>query len=459
MTLATALSMQGCASSPSPAPRHASARAPAQIDHDEVRVPDVPLPEPVRGAPVTLDEVLVYADRHAPGLVVARQRRGLGDAAVIGASMLLPDEPELSVGAGPRLTEDGTHLDVTASLRQRVELGGERGLRRDAAAWTQARLHAELDEARWEVHRDVHAAFHRALVARERVVVAERLVAFQDRLLEITRGRLRAGEVSPLAVRLAEGELSQARVGRIAAEQAYLRARLELGAIAGWPASHPPEPAGGLDQPRDPPTGAELAAAAERHQPRLRTLHAARAEAEARARVAEREAWPTPTLGVEVTREGAPPGLEETVVLGTVSVPIPLFRRSRGARAVAAAERGIAAARQDAFGSQLPGRIAQHRSEVLAAAERLRTYGREILPSFEDNLRLLRRGFELGEIDILQVSVARERFLLIQADALDAYDDYFEAVAALEAVIGSDLWPSERHEHRLELEPNTEERP
>src|SRR5690606_28032775 len=116
---------------------------------------------------------------------------------------------------------------------------------------TRDRLRAELDEARWEVHRDVHAAFHRALVARERLAAAERLLAFQQRLLDITRRRLQAGDVSPLAVRLAEGELSQARVARIAAEQRCLRARLQLGALAGWPASHPPEPAGELDEPRD----------------------------------------------------------------------------------------------------------------------------------------------------------------------------------------------------------------
>ena len=97
---------------------------------------------------------------------------------------------------------------------------------------------------------------------------------------------------------------------------------------------------------------------------------------------------------------------------------------------------------------QLVSRIERHRTEVIAAARQVQTYGSEILPTFEENLRLIQRAFELGEIDILQVSVARERFLRIQADALDAYRTYFQAVADLEGSIGSDLWPDERHDHR-----------
>lgn len=411
-----------------------------------MHVPDVPVPDPSRGGPTSLEQILAYADRNAPSLQVARRRMGLGDAAIAGASPLLPDNPEVSIGVGPGIN-DPTHVDFTASVSQRLEIAGERSTRLEAAERTRDRLRAELDEARWEVHRDVHAAFHRALVARERLAAAERLLSFQERLVEITGGQLRAGEVSPLAVRLAEGELSQARVAKIATEQSYLSARLELGALAGWPASNPPEPAGRLDTPRDPPEAAALVEAARRHQPRLRTLHATRVEAAANTRAADRDAWPEPTIGVQLNRESFPVGPPETQIFGTLSLPIPLVQRNQGARAMARAEADIAEAEQSAFGSQLRNRIEQHRTAVIASAAQVRTYGSEILPTFEENLRLIQRAFELGEIDILQVSVARERFLRIQADALDAYGNYFQAIADLEGAIGADLWPDERHEH------------
>jgi cobalt-zinc-cadmium efflux system outer membrane protein len=190
-----------------------------------------------------------------------------------------------------------------------------------------------------------------------------------------------------------------------------------------------------------------LIATARRHQPRLRSLHAAQIEAGARLRAADRDAWPEPTVAVQLTRESFPLGPPETQVLGIVSLPIPVVQTNQGARATARAESDIVEAEREAFGSLLRNRIEQHRTSVIAAAAQLRTYGSEILPTFEENLRLIQRAFELGEIDILQVSVARERFLRIQEDALDAYGSYFEAIADLEGAIGADLWPDEREEH------------
>ena len=94
----------------------------------------------------------------------------------------------------------------------------------------------------------------------------------------------------------------------------------------------------------------------------------------------------------------------------------------------------------------LDGQIAEARSEVVAAAERTKAYGTEILPRFEENLTLLRRSFELGEIDILALSTGRERFLRIQSDALLAAQDYFTALAGLERVVGIDLWTDDHHD-------------
>lgn len=437
----------GCGSVQTLPPRSAATFEPPPDGYEQIDVTDTPVPDPATGHPVSLDGMLVYAERHAPMLLVARQRLGLGGAALAAASPLLPANPDVSLGVGAGLNEGSNHVDFAGSVSQRFEIAGERRLRLEAARRTQDRLRAEFDEARWEVHRDVHSAFHSTLVARERLAASERVLAFQEELLEIARARLRAGEVSPLPVRVAEGELSQARLAQIAAKQAYLRARLQLGAIAGWPPTQPPEPVGELDQPRDPPETSVLIEVARAHQPRLRTLHAAQLEALAETRAADREAWPEPSLGVELMRENFRLGPPETQLLGVFAVPIPMFQRNQGARAAARAEVNIVSAERNAFGLQLLYLIEQNRAAVAATAAQVRIYSDEILPTFEENLRLIKRAFELGEIDILQVSVARERFLRIQAEVLAAYNDYFQAVADLEASIGTDLWPEEGREH------------
>jgi cobalt-zinc-cadmium efflux system outer membrane protein len=93
----------------------------------------------------------------------------------------------------------------------------------------------------------------------------------------------------------------------------------------------------------------------------------------------------------------------------------------------------------------LEGQVTEAHSEVVAAAQRANAYGTEILPRFEENLTLLQRSFELGEIDILALSTGRERFLRIQSDALAAQLDYFVALAGLERVVGVDLWHDDHH--------------
>lgn len=440
-------------------PEDASTPAAGNAGHAPAQVPPVAMPDPAAGGPVSLRQMLAYADQHAPALHVARQAPAQGRAAMAAATPWLPDNPEIEVAAGPRWlpsgddggpageSSGGRAMDLSVSVRQTIEVAGERGLRVAAAERTQARLDAGLAQARWDVHRDVHDAFHQVLVARERARVAARMLAFQERLLEIAQQRLQAGDTSPLPVRVAEGETAQARVAGIAAAQAHEAARLRLAEVAGWPVTHPPEPAGALDPPRLAPGPDALRALARRHQPALPALHAALAEARARVALAERERWPKPTLGVSLAREAMGTDESETVIMGSVGVALPLWRRNPGERAQARAEQDMARARLQAFEQQLGAQLVRQAGAVDAAARRLAGYGQEILPRFEDNLRLLERAYELGEIDILQVSVARERFLRIQSDALDAHADYFEAVAALEAVVGTDPWPDEPDDH------------
>ncbi|MFW6049803.1 MAG: TolC family protein [Myxococcota bacterium] len=403
------------------------------------------VPDPAAGEPVTLAQVLAWAETHAPPVRIAEARMEHADAVMEEARLGVPSDPSLQVAIGPRMAPGGTDYDVQSWLTQRVEVAGERRLRIVAADALGHRLRAARSVTRWEVHQRVHHAFHEALAAREHVEAAERLGGFEDRMLEIAEARVRAGDASPLQVRLAEGERARARQHLLMARQRYDAARLTLAEAAGWPPEHPPAPAGELDPPRDAPPLDRLLALAERHQPVLHAREAALEEAEARVRLADREASPKPTLGVGYQREGSPTRDPEHSVLGQIGTTLPVARRNRGPRARARATRAEARAERDAYFQELRVRIARAARAVESASERVRVYGTELLPAFEESLRMLERAHELGEVDVLQVGTAVERFLRAQEDALQAYEDYHEAAAALEAAVGTDLWGGERH--------------
>jgi cobalt-zinc-cadmium efflux system outer membrane protein len=153
--------------------------------------------------------------------------------------------------------------------------------------------------------------------------------------------------------------------------------------------------------------------------------------------LADREAWPEPSIGASWHREGGP-NEHEDVIFGTLTLPIPLWQRNQGARAEARADLAIAEAELESLEGRLRARLARAESAVRAAAVRIAVFGTEVLPSFEQNLSMLERAHELGEIDVLDVSVAVERFLRAQDDALDARADYFDALADLEETVGAD---------------------
>ena len=414
--------------------------------HDD-RAPATPLPDPASGAQVTLEGILAFADQRSPVLLVARSTRSRADAARVAASPILPGNPELTVAAGRRSGRAGSALELELELLQPIAIAGERGLRHAAADRLGELTEADIEQIRWAVHCDVHAAFHAALVERERARLAERVVAFQEDVLRVVERQIAAGETAPLSQRLAQAEVAQARQVLVAANQGFLASRLRLAQLSGWPVARPPDPAGGVDAPRDPPDPIRLLEVARSQLPRLKVGRAVVREAAARADLATRERWPRPSIGVQLHREGdvAGEGTYDTV-MGVVSLTIPSFDTNQGERARARADVTVGKAELEAAERLLDGEIVQARGEVVAAALRTRAYGTEILPRFEENLTLLRRSFELGEIDLLALSVGRERFLRIQSDALDAQLDYFTALAGLERVVGVDLWHDEHHE-------------
>lgn len=444
--LLTTLALGGCAETmptakstaghQAQAPRHDRANDDLLGAEQHDRIAD-----PAAGTNVTLGGLLAYADEHSPVLRAVRSTRSRAQAARVAASILEPTNPELTFAAGPRIGQAGIGWDVEVSLTQQLQIGGERGTRLDAAKRLRDLTDAEIDQVRWAVHCDVHALFHRSLVEQERARLSERVVDFQQDVLHVVERQIKAGETAPLTLRLAQAEAAQAKQVMIAAQQAVTASNIRLAELSGWPVATPPKPSGALDPPRDPPGLEELVTLAQSRLPSLRASMARIREAQARVKVANREVWPRPSIGVQYRREGNPSSEGNyDIVMGVLSFPLSSFQLNQGERARAHADVNVAESELDATRQLLDGQIAEARSEVVAGAARTRVYGTEILPRFEENLTLLRRSFELGEIDLLGLSTGRERFLRIQSDALSAVQDYFVALAGLERVVGVDLW-------------------
>lgn len=395
---------------------------------------------------VGLEAVLVHADAHAPRLVAARARREEGAAARRGAERLLSDPLTIELGGGPRVADGtGSDFDLWFALSQPIEVAGERDLRIAAADRRSERRTAELEAIRWQVHREIHFAFHEAIEARVRLAAEREWLVFAERLAEIARGREAAGDAGPLELAMAEAERAAVRQRFVEAEARFLDARLAVAEIAGWPASRPPVPLGGLDAPGAMPEVEALIAHAQEAHPLLRALDAAVAEERALADLADREAAPTLDLGLTFAREGSAGSPANYIGMLVLGVALPLWNPNSAEREAARASVTVAEAERDALRGAIEARVRRAAAAVGAAAQRIQIFQQDVLPGFERNLALLRRAFELGELDALEVGTATRRLLEVQANALDAFAEYHRALAALESEVGAEVIEDDAH--------------
>lgn len=394
---------------------------------------------------MTLDQMLVHAEAHAPELAVARARATRGDAERKAAAPFFPSNPSLAVSGGARFGGGQDGGDLEAALTQELEIAGEPGLRRDAAERRAQAFDAELSRAAFGVHQRVHVSFHAALIAERAERGASEALTLAEQLLDVASKQVQAGEVSPLAEKLARAELSRAKEQVLAANQDVRAARLDLAIDAGLPGGTEVRPEGELPTPEETAPLSALLALARESQPELRLRRAEIDAAKAHVSLADREAFPKPAIGVSYSAEGVAPGSTATqhIVLGTIEVPLPFWRQNDGERARAKADLAIAEAEANAVVASLENRVARAKARVDADAKRIALHTNEVLPAVEENLKLVQTGFTLGESDITDVMLARERLLTSRREALAAYRDYFTALADLEAEVGAEVGATE----------------
>jgi cobalt-zinc-cadmium efflux system outer membrane protein len=394
---------------------------------------------PPAAAEQALGELLEHADQHSPVMRLARERRAYAAAARAGAEPWLASNPTLGIAVGPRFASGSdTALDVQLSLAQPIEIAGARGSRRAAASRLAQRIDAEVALARSSVRHAVVRAFRSAQVAHESVLLCERALRFTEQVRAVTERRLAAGDATAIDVRLSQAEVAAAQQALLLAQRDSFAARLELAVAAGYPPTSPPPVPAGLASPRPVPSLEGLLAGLRARHPELAVRRAALSEAHARVELADREAWPVPVLGVELTREGPTSGVSNNILLGTLQLPLPLWQRNQGERAQSRAEAAALRAEEHLDGHALEARVARAHAELSHAVARLDVFAASTL-TLTESLALIERGFAAGELPLIELLSARQRFLDTEKSRLDAHGEYYRALADLENAAASEL--------------------
>jgi outer membrane protein, heavy metal efflux system len=388
---------------------------------------------------VTFAELLAFAEQHAPSVRRARAQLATGAAARIEASSPLHDDPTLSVGVGPRFAAGQSSVDIEVEVSQPVEVAGERGLRRALAARLSERLEAEVGSTRAELRRELGLAFHGATLLQQRVSVAAELRAFAEKTVVVCERRLAAGDATRIEVNVATADAAEAQEAELLAREELTSARISLCRLSGWPLDTPPLGPSELAPAQPPPSLRAVLRRARARHPELSARAAATRQAHAEVELIDRQAWPKPTLGVHFAREGSVGSPANTIVLGSVELPLPVWSSNQGARARARADEGIAREEEALAAQDRLARLVSAHAALSSAAKRRALLAQGASKPLESSLALYARGFEHGEFSALELSAAREKFARAALASLEAQADYLRARAELEYVLDVDL--------------------
>jgi cobalt-zinc-cadmium efflux system outer membrane protein len=353
-----------------------------------------------------------------------------------GASVPLASNPELSGAAGPRDSgAAGRTLDYEVALSQRVEIGGQRGARVASARAALGAAEARLIAAKVRVAAEVRELLGRVAGAGLRTEVAAEALGLAEQAARAAEKRFQAGDVARIEVNSARVERGRATRAAIVAEQERLAAlaELELVLVLGTEPGTAPEIAFGLEgESREAERG--LGGLVREALASRRDVAAARLDvtaAESEASLAARSAVPTPALGVSIAREE-----KANIVLGRLSIELPLFARNQ-------AERGVASARVEQAQVALAALERRAAQEVRLAAERVRA-ARRMVAAFDstttaalaENLVLATKAYEAGQIDFVRYQLLRREALDARRDRIDALEALNRAAVQLERALG-----------------------
>jgi outer membrane protein, heavy metal efflux system len=390
---------------------------------------------------ISLGEAIQRLDSHNLELRLAREEAAAAEARVAAAGAL--PNPALSATREQLSGDPGIYHETILQVGQALPIGGQRGLRREAARQRAEAARARLEGTRLRTAFEVHRAYLRAAAAEaDLAALAEATDVFR-RVEESGRSRLAEGDISRF-------DQSRLQIERARYETLLSRARLALveasreltflvapDSVAARTVILPSERLGELVAA----TGiadVETALLAAAGRADVRAAEAEVEAAEAVLTLQRRLRVPDLTLSGGFKHQAD--GYQGAVV--GVSVPLPLWDRNRGG--IAEAEANLAAARTR---RELALRSAE--SEIRRAwearrslEERMRVIGETLLPESAGLLETARLAYAEGEMSLVEL-----------LDAADAYRGAREAVTALVAEYLSAAYELEHATGRLPETP------
>ncbi len=399
----------------------------------------------------SLQELVEEAVKRNPDLLAARQRMAEAQGLLRQAGMRPNPAIDVSVANGDILASPGER-QFEVAYSHIFELGGKRSRRVDVAHIAATLAGLEIANRERLLRAEVKLRYVEALAAMRNFGNARRLLELNRKSYELAQARTRQGEGSPLEQGLLQVEVNRIDSDRLLFESQAERAVLDLKLLAGLDQGGtlqigeplaPPLVTIGLDHLLDQALAQRPDIQAARVEERLTDAEVSLARTQASPDLVATGRYAQVQSRFDqygYAQPGGPLTLlrdKDNVLTAGVSISLPIRNRNQGNIEAAVARNRAARLRRDALERSVRQEVRASVNRYQAARRALDVFDQGVVRQSQENLRIVRGAYDLGELRLLDVITEQRRLLETQRAYTDLLRDTNIAITELERAVGA----------------------
>ena len=392
------------------------------------------------GEALTIELAVETALEHNPDLLAIRQEVEVARGRQVRSQLFNRFNPSLNGQAWNRNNPgSGNEADFQVTLSQEVEVAGQRGLRREAAARNVTRVEAQVKDRERLIIGQVKRAFFQALTLKKRLELRREIEKLNRRIRDASKARFEAGVAPIMESNLAEIRYGQSRKETFVAEASFRNALVNLRRLLGWEPDRAIELDGQLrNSPRAVPLP-DLLQIAEAQRPDLLAAKREVARVKAAMDLTRRLIVPNPTFqGFYQTETEGPEGASK-LMGGGISIPLPVFDRKQGELVTQGGELNRGRHQMMAVTRNIEREVETAFQAYEAARRSVEVFEAEVLDRIEENFRFIEIAYREGKIGLLQLIVVQDDLITAQLSYVDSLGQFRVAEANLEQAVGGEI--------------------
>jgi cobalt-zinc-cadmium efflux system outer membrane protein len=347
-----------------------------------------------------------------------------------------------------RFTGSAGERETSIGVSLPLEMAGQRRRRIDVAQAELEATEAEVAERERQLAGEVLASYAEALAATRELEITEGLNDIDLQTTRFVQARVNEGESAPI-----ELSLLQVEVDRLKSRRALVEGRLQatlfrLKNLAGIPIDEPlrlretfSTSQSQWQRPASLDAAVEIAL---RTRPDLRLARLNVEVARAGLSLARSQAAPQLVASTKFIQNRSvfnetpvgPISDRDKLLTFGVSVGIPVFNRNQGAKAEAALAITQAQRRQEFLETVVRSEVASAYARIDAVQRALVTFDQGVIGRSNDNIRVIRAAYQIGEFKITDLLAEQRRLLDSQRDFTETLTERYRALADLQSAMG-----------------------